>query len=69
MAFSKYYFTQIPTYEKDNSIQHPSHCFLLCGNESNWNVTCERKETRSVSKYLRAYFFYVAKWKTTIHHW
>jgi len=44
MANLEYYFTQIPAYEKDNFIQHPSHCFLLCGNESNCNVTSERKE-------------------------
>jgi len=42
MANLEYYFTQIPTYEKDNFIQHASYCFLLCGNESNRNVTCKR---------------------------
>jgi hypothetical protein len=44
MAKLEYYFTQIPTYEKDNFIQHASHSFLLGGNESNRNVTCEGKE-------------------------
>jgi len=38
MATLEYYFTQIPTYEKDNFIQHVADCFLLRGNESNWNV-------------------------------
>ena len=68
MANLEYYFTQIPTYEKDNFIQHFADCFLLRGNESNSNVSCESKRKDFVSKYQCAYFFMPGGEKTTIDH-